>query len=98
MGKFYANFGDDAKAFFTEKEEEDDDFHKSACSFLRIGQWRNEMVHGNLAAFDPTGYASDRHNFTVEEVESEYEQAAMFLPQFEKYLEQHIDGVIARID
>ena len=98
MGRFYSNFGSNAKAFFTEQERQDDGFRKSACSFLRIGQWRNEMVHGNLAAFDPKGYASNRSNLTVEEVGSEYGQATMFLPQFEKYLERHIAEVIARID
>ena len=56
------------------------------------------MVHGNLAAFDTKSYTSDMRNLTVEDVGREYEQATMFLPQFEKYLEQHIDGVIARID
>ena len=98
MRRFYSNFGDDAKVFFIEQERQDNDFHKSACAFLRVWQWRNEMVHGNLAAFDPTGYASDRRNLTVEEVGSEYGQATMFLPQFEKYLERHIAEVIARID
>ena len=98
MRRFYSNFGSSAKAFFVEQERQGNDFHKSACAFLRVWQWRNEMVHGNLAAFDTKSYTSDMRNLTVEDVGREYEQATMFLPQFEKYLEQHIDGVIARID
>ena len=90
MGGFYAKFGKGAKKFID--EHADSDFQKSADAFLLIGQWRSELVHNNLAAFDllDNHIPDSMRNLSTSEVRIKYEDAAKFLPKFVEYLREYI--------
>ena len=92
MGAFYAKFGNGAKEFFLGREKNDGEFEQSARAFLRIGHWRNELVHNNLAAFNLSGNCHESmHQLSVKEVQNKYEEAAKFLPKFAEHLRDYIE-------
>lgn len=69
--KFFAFFGDEFKDVVSKRLQSDTELQKGMKSFMRLGQHRNMLAHGNLAAL-----AVD---VTREEIVNQYREAVGFV-------------------
>ncbi len=81
--KFFAFFGDQFKDAATKRLQADQELQKGMRSFMRLGQSRNVLAHGNLAANAVDG--------TREELVNQYREAVGFL----RFLQSMFDGTVA---
>jgi hypothetical protein len=51
VAAFLAKFGPDLKSYGRSIAETDPDFSRQASAFMELGELRNQLVHGNYAAF-----------------------------------------------
>lgn len=68
---FFGLFGTDFKDYMTSQVKNDQDLDDSIKAFLRLGETRNELVHGNFAIFP-----LER---TAEQIYELYRQASLFV-------------------
>jgi len=70
VNSFFALFGADFKAYAVARVKADPELGEQIKAFLRLGQHRNELVHGNFVAFSLS--------LSIDEIVELYGEATLF--------------------
>lgn len=80
---FFGLFGDGFKYFMQKEVRTDKQLENAIHAFLKLGNFRNELVHQNFAIFPLEN--------TAEEIYELYKQALLFVKMFPKKLQEYYE-------